>query len=66
VRTDVAADTELLRLMADSGCHTVYIGFESINPKTLEEYNKKQALEDIVNCVKTIADGLFSEYCDKR
>ncbi len=56
VRTDVAADTELLRLMADSGCHTVYIGFESINPKTLEEYNKKQALEDIVNCVKTVKE----------
>jgi radical SAM superfamily enzyme YgiQ (UPF0313 family) len=56
VRTDVAADSELVRLMADSGCHTVYIGFESINPKTLEEYNKKQALKDIVNCVKTVKE----------
>jgi len=27
VRTDVAKDPELLRLMADSGCHTLYIGF---------------------------------------
>ena len=43
VRVDVASDPELLRLMADSGCHTLYIGFESINPKTLEEYNKKQS-----------------------
>ncbi|MGZ3579489.1 MAG: B12-binding domain-containing radical SAM protein, partial [Syntrophales bacterium] len=32
VRPDVARDPELLRLMADSGCHTLYIGFESINP----------------------------------
>ena len=31
VRTDVAKDLELLRLMADSGCHTLFIGFESIN-----------------------------------
>ena len=37
VRTDVARDPELLRLMADSGCHTLYIGFESINPATLED-----------------------------
>jgi radical SAM superfamily enzyme YgiQ (UPF0313 family) len=41
VRTDVARSPELLRLMADSGCHTLYIDFESINPATLEVYNKK-------------------------
>ncbi|HEJ83237.1 MAG TPA: radical SAM protein, partial [Desulfobacteraceae bacterium] len=54
VRTDVARDPELLRLMADSGCHTLFIGFESVNPRTLEEYNKKQALEDIVSCVREV------------
>jgi len=56
VRTDIAKDTELLRLMADSGCHTVHIGFESINPKTLKTYNKGQVFEDIVNCIKTVKD----------
>jgi radical SAM superfamily enzyme YgiQ (UPF0313 family) len=56
VRTDVATDPELLRLMADSGCHTLYIGFESINPGTLEEYNKKQGLEDIIFCIRTVRD----------
>lgn len=56
VRTDVAGDPELLRLMADSGCHTLYIGFESINPSTLENYNKKQGLEDIVSCIRTVKD----------
>jgi len=54
VRTDVASDLELLRLMADSGCHTLFIGFESINPRTLEEYNKKQDLEDIISCIRTV------------
>lgn len=56
VRTDVAVDTELLRLMADSGCHTLHIGFESINPATLEAYNKKQSREDIVACIRRIRD----------
>ena len=54
VRTDVAGDPELLRLMADSGCHTLFIGFESINPRTLEEYNKQQDLEDIISCIRTV------------
>ncbi len=56
VRTDVATDPELLRLMADAGCHTLYIGFESINPKTLEAFNKRQALSDIVNCIRTVKE----------
>ena len=56
VRTDVARDPELLRLMADSGCHTLYIGFESINPRTLEEYNKKQNREDIISCIRTVRE----------
>jgi radical SAM superfamily enzyme YgiQ (UPF0313 family) len=54
VRTDVARDPELLRLMADSGCHTLFIGFESINPRTLEEYNKQQDLQDIISCIRTV------------
>ncbi len=56
VRTDVARDPELLKLMADSGCDTTYIGFESINPKTLEAYNKKQDTEDIVRCIKALKE----------
>jgi radical SAM superfamily enzyme YgiQ (UPF0313 family) len=51
VRVDVARDKELLDLMKQSGCHTCYIGLESINPETLKVYNKKQTLEDIEECI---------------
>ena len=54
VRTDVARDPQLLRLMADSGCYTLFIGFESVNPQTLKEYNKNQDLEDIISCIRTV------------
>lgn len=56
VRTDVAKDAELLRLMADSRCNTLYIGFESINPRTLKLYEKKQDLDEIVQCIRTVKD----------
>jgi len=56
VRIDIAKDPELLRLMAESGCNTLYIGFESINPETLKLYNKKQSLEDIKYGIKKIQD----------
>ncbi|MEO5357101.1 MAG: radical SAM protein [Nitrospirae bacterium YQR-1] len=56
VRTDVAKDRELLDLMARSDCKTVYIGFESINPKTLVEYNKGQGLQEIKECIKAVKE----------
>jgi radical SAM superfamily enzyme YgiQ (UPF0313 family) len=47
VRAEIARDTELLKLMNRAGCFTVFVGFESINPRTLKLYNKRQSLEDI-------------------
>jgi radical SAM superfamily enzyme YgiQ (UPF0313 family) len=52
VRTDVAKDPELLDLMKKAGCFSVFIGFESINPKTLDLYNKGQGLQDIENSIR--------------
>jgi radical SAM superfamily enzyme YgiQ (UPF0313 family) len=40
VRADLARDTELVRLMKEAGCHTVYIGFESVNPRSLDSMKK--------------------------
>ncbi len=39
---DVANDEELLDLMAEAGCFNILIGFESLNPESLEESQKKQ------------------------
>jgi radical SAM superfamily enzyme YgiQ (UPF0313 family) len=47
VRTETVDDPELLDLMRDSGCYNVYVGFESINPRTLKLFQKKQDLEKI-------------------
>lgn len=54
VRTDIAKDDELLDLMARSGCFMVFVGFESINPRTLSLYNKKQNPDDIVYCIRKL------------
>jgi radical SAM superfamily enzyme YgiQ (UPF0313 family) len=37
---DVATDDELLELMAEAGCFNILIGFESLNPASLDETNK--------------------------
>lgn len=47
VRVDVARDKNLVRKMSQAGCKRVYVGFESVNPKTLENFNKKQTVADI-------------------
>ena len=53
-RVDVAKDPELLKLLADAGCSKLFVGFESINPRTLELYNKKQNLEEIKDCIRAL------------
>lgn len=39
---DVANDDELLQLMAEAGCFNILIGFESLNPESLDETGKHQ------------------------
>lgn len=38
---DIAKDDELLTAMAEAGCFNILIGFESLNPESLSETNKK-------------------------
>jgi radical SAM superfamily enzyme YgiQ (UPF0313 family) len=52
VRADAARDPELLRLLRKAGCLTVYIGFESVNPRSLKEMRKAQTVEELGRAVK--------------
>ncbi len=53
-RVDVAKDRELLRLMQRANCKVLYIGLESVNPKTLEEYNKRQTVEEMEEAIRIL------------
>jgi radical SAM superfamily enzyme YgiQ (UPF0313 family) len=52
VRTETVDDAELLQLMRDANCFNVYVGFESINPRTLKLFNKKQDLAKIQRAIE--------------
>jgi anaerobic magnesium-protoporphyrin IX monomethyl ester cyclase len=52
VRAEIARDDELLELMRLNKAKMVFIGFESINPETLEAYNKKQSVDDIRESIR--------------
>lgn len=54
VRADIAQDIELVRLMKKAGCHTVYIGFESVNPRSLDSMKKKQTVADLVQATRVL------------
>jgi len=42
VSIDAALDGELLDLMKESGCRSLFIGFESVNPASIEGVHKRQ------------------------
>jgi radical SAM superfamily enzyme YgiQ (UPF0313 family) len=54
VRTDVGRDPDLVSLMKRAGCHTVFIGFESVNPNSLTEMKKRQSLEDVCKAIDVV------------
>ena len=54
VRADIARDKELLALMKRSNCYILYVGFESVNPATLKEFNKRQSVQEIAEAVRII------------
>jgi len=56
VRTETVDDDDLLRLMRQSNCFNVFVGFESINPKTLHLFKKKQDLAKIQRSINKFHD----------
>jgi hypothetical protein len=57
MRIDVTRDPELLDLMRRTKCLIVYLGLESIHQETLDRYDKRQTVDDIVRALRT-----FREY----
>ncbi len=51
-RVEVGDDPKLLEMMQKAGCKIVYIGFESVNPASLEEFDKKADLEQSIKAIK--------------
>jgi radical SAM superfamily enzyme YgiQ (UPF0313 family) len=51
VRVDIAKDLELVGLMKKAGCHTVYIGMESVNPESLKSIKKHQTVEEMAQAM---------------
>ena len=51
-RTETVDDPEMLELMRRNNCFNVYVGFESINPRTLKLFQKKQALDKIERAIE--------------
>ncbi|MGO9569091.1 MAG: B12-binding domain-containing radical SAM protein [Desulfomonilaceae bacterium] len=54
-RVEVARDDELLSLMRQAGVCDIFQGFESVQPTTLAEYEKRQTLEEIVASVEKLS-----------
>lgn len=51
-RVDITRHENLIEKMSRAGCCTVYIGFESVNPKTLDNFNKRQSVEEIKQAIE--------------
>ncbi|RPI01429.1 MAG: radical SAM protein [Calditrichaeota bacterium] len=54
VRVDIAQDLELVKLMKKAGCHTLYIGMESVNPKSLKSMKKQQTVDDMAQAIQVL------------
>ncbi len=52
VTTDIYNHIDLLDLMSETGCESIFIGFESVNTSSLESVNKQNKVseyEDLIN-----------------
>jgi len=49
-----ASDNELLDLMQETRCRIMYVGIESLDPKTLKKFGKAHNFEDIGRCIERL------------
>ena len=50
----VGNDAEMLDLLREAGFMRIFVGFESINPNTLRDWNKKQSEETMRKCIENM------------
>ncbi len=53
---NAARDDELLDLMRQTRCRIMYVGIESIEPDTLEEFGKAHNVDAVEECVRRLHD----------
>lgn len=51
VRTDITRNENIVEKMSQAGFRRVYIGFESINEKSLKGIEKRQSIDDIIRAI---------------
>lgn len=51
VRTDITRNEDIVKKMSQAGFRRVYIGFESINEKSLQGIEKRQSVDDIIRAI---------------
>jgi radical SAM superfamily enzyme YgiQ (UPF0313 family) len=57
VRAEAAKDQEMIALMSRAGCDLLFSGFESIDPASLKEMNKRQSVEDIERAIRVFHEN---------
>jgi radical SAM superfamily enzyme YgiQ (UPF0313 family) len=57
VRTDCATDPDMLALMHKTHCSHVFIGFESVNPKVLQNTHKQQDVAGMKLAVRRLTSA---------
>ncbi len=58
-RIEVWKDKEMLDLLKRAGCVTLFVGVESINQESLEDFNKHETVEDVKRGIKELLDYGF-------
>jgi anaerobic magnesium-protoporphyrin IX monomethyl ester cyclase len=56
-RVEIARDDELLSLMRQAGIRLVYQGYESVQPQTLQSYNKHQTMKQIIAAANKVQEA---------
>lgn len=70
VRTDITKNPKIIGLMKKAGISNVSVGIESLNDKSLKEWNKEQKIEDVELALKVFHEcgisvlGLFMAGAD--